>query len=248
MPLFSKLFHGDFELINFFDHNLPFEFQDSNGFQITSWGERTIGGIDGHNGYDWLMPDGTPLLAVADGLVTRAGPAVPFYCPLFQRMVDDSLGVNITHEAANGKVFVTSASHMNRVDVRVGQRVRKGEQIGLSGHSGCTTVSHVHFNVRDDKGIVIDPYGWDGEQTDPWLQHPQGSQSVWLWLDGEAPTIFREEREPPQGSSIQISALRWMGWKDNENPNNQFIELDNRTRLLSIFPRSYRLSDKQRSR
>src|SRR5690348_7607887 len=72
LPIFQKPFGGDYPLVNFFDHNLPFEFNTTpgiaNDFQLTWWGERTFG-IDGHSGYDWLMPEGTPLLAAADGTV-----------------------------------------------------------------------------------------------------------------------------------------------------------------------------------
>src|SRR5260221_14782232 len=82
VPLLRAPFEGDFEVGNLFDHDLPFEFEDDNGTMLTFWGERIYPGIDGHNGIDWRMPEGTPLLAATDGKVVRAGPRPPFNCPI----------------------------------------------------------------------------------------------------------------------------------------------------------------------
>lgn len=58
---------------------------------------------------------------------------------------------------------------------------------------------------------------------------PRGAQSVWLWREGQAPALFREVRLTPSsvvGSPpVDITAVRWMGVKDDQNPNNQFVEL-----------------------
>src|SRR5262245_54742150 len=61
---FSRPFSGSFPLSNYFDHDRPFQFQDTNGYQLNACGERVSGRIDGHSGYDWVMPVGTPLRAV----------------------------------------------------------------------------------------------------------------------------------------------------------------------------------------
>jgi hypothetical protein len=36
---------------------------------------------------------------------------------------------------------------------------------------------------------VVDPYGWDGTMADPWEMNEQGSPSLYLWMEGEAPTL-----------------------------------------------------------
>jgi hypothetical protein len=36
---------------------------------------------------------------------------------------------------------------------------------------------------------VVDPYGWDGPGEDPWANNERGADSVYLWKDGEAPTL-----------------------------------------------------------
>ena len=42
-----------------------------------------------------------------------------------------------------------------------GQRVAKGEQIGVIGSTGWSTGPHLHFEVRED-GTVVDPMTWLG--------------------------------------------------------------------------------------
>ena len=140
VPIFQQPFAGDFPLANFFDHDLPFEFVDTNGFILTSWGAKTKG-TDGHDGYDWLMPEGTPLLAVADGVVSVAGsfPVGP-NCPI--KDAGQALRVTIQH---TGTEFQSMYTHMSRIDVKQGDRVRAGEQIGLSGNTGCSFSPHLHF-------------------------------------------------------------------------------------------------------
>jgi murein DD-endopeptidase MepM/ murein hydrolase activator NlpD len=236
LPLFQKPFAGEFPLANFFDHDLPFQYQAHNGYQLTWWGERT-GGVDGHEAYDWLMPEGTPVLAAADGVVRSAGESAPLYCALVDREVRE-LAVLVTHPfpGREGEVaIVTGYAHLSRVDVEAGRAVRQGQQVGLSGTTGCSTGPHLHFNVRrfepgTGRVALIDPYGWEGPGVDPWAEHPQGAASLWLWHPEHAPAIFREERLPPNPfprntAPVAITQFRWMGWKDDEYPNNELVEL-----------------------
>ena len=38
----------------------------------------------------------------------------------------------------------------------------------------------------------VDPYGWEGPDRDPWSIDPRGTESIWLWQDGEAPPLYKE--------------------------------------------------------
>jgi murein DD-endopeptidase MepM/ murein hydrolase activator NlpD len=236
IPLLRKPFDGEFALGNFFDHDLPFEFKDTNGYQLTFWGEQTAG-IDGHDGYDWPMPEGTPLYAAADGQVVNASttPVTPASCPI----VTDPAPLNyveIRHTAPDGRHFSSEYLHLSRIDVHRGDMVTAGQQIGLSGNTGCSTAPHLHFSVRRWEGtnsgrhVRIDPYGWSGPGPDPWAADPNGAASAWLWQDGQAPLLFRERRldpnpNPTDNAPVAITRLRWMGYADSQNPNNEFAEL-----------------------
>jgi murein DD-endopeptidase MepM/ murein hydrolase activator NlpD len=226
---FSRPFLGDFYLTNFFDHDLPFQGTDDNGYQATWWGERTRG-IDGHNGYDWVMPEGTPLLAMADGEVLQALQIPPGSCPTGSKIVE------VLHVLPNSEQVSSMYRHMSRIDVATGDQVRAGQQIGLSGNTGCSTEPHLHFTVwrytstNNGQPARIDPYGWEGPSADPWAEHPEGAESIRLWKDGEAPSIHRQfnlrpNPAPADNAPVAITAIRWMGYKDSENPNNEFVEL-----------------------
>jgi murein DD-endopeptidase MepM/ murein hydrolase activator NlpD len=82
-PVLSKPFRGDFPTGTLFDHDKPLPFGDGNTYLLSLCGARLPDqdNVNGHNGYDWRMPEGTPLLAVADGLVMYAGVEPPFNCP-----------------------------------------------------------------------------------------------------------------------------------------------------------------------
>lgn len=191
VALLSRPFAGAFRLTNYFDHDLPAPFEIGNSVQLNTCGERLAGRIDGHGGYDWLLPTGTPLLATTDGTVVFAGTDPPFWCPVLGRTVSDQLVVSI--RSAGGGTHDSQYLHLSRIDVADGQAVTRGQVIGLSGNTGCSTEPHLHFQVRandgPNPGALIDPYGWSGDEPDPWEQHPQGSPSIWLWRPGEAPGL-----------------------------------------------------------
>jgi murein DD-endopeptidase MepM/ murein hydrolase activator NlpD len=203
VALFYRPFQGVYPLFNFFDHDRPAgPSVDSGGYQLTWRGEHAIpgvhhGGYDSHTGYDWKMPEGTPLLAMADGLVIFAGETAPANCVL-EDNVSSTIAVAIRHPASNGETYTSHYMHMNRVDVAVGEQVTAGEQVGLSGVTGCVgrgKIPHLHMNVyrlantNNGTATLIDPFGWQGIGADPWSQHPDGTASLWLWQPGEAPSL-----------------------------------------------------------
>ena len=89
-----------------------------------------------HNGLDIATPWGTypPIFACSSGTVTRAG-----WDPW-------GLGLHVQIDHDNG--FTTVYGHMNRIDVGYGQRVERGEGIGVMGSTGRSTGPHVHFIVK----------------------------------------------------------------------------------------------------
>ena len=94
-----------------------------------------------HNGIDYAAPKGTPVFAVGDGVVARAG-----------RQNGYGNVVTITHSGSKSTVY----AHLSQISVRTGQRVSQGQTIGLVGATGWATGPHLHFEFRVD-GQMRDP-------------------------------------------------------------------------------------------
>jgi murein DD-endopeptidase MepM/ murein hydrolase activator NlpD len=222
-------FTGSFRTANFFDHNVPKEFVDTNGVQTAYWGEQTTF-IDGHSGYDFVMPEGTPLLSASDGVVTFASQETPFSCPLLGGSMVAANIVRVRTTPADGLTRLVEYVHLSRIDVTVGQQVTVAQQVGLSGNTGCSTGPHLHFEVDlpgSPKLIPVDPYGWTGAMPDPWPANG-GAASTWLWAANEAPPLYREvidDQSTNTGSWLTLTRVRWMGVHDELDANNEFVEI-----------------------
>ncbi len=194
LPFLRQPFDSAFRMVSPFDHDLPYEFKDDNGVFVDWKGQSLHGFIDGHNGYDWIMPEGTPLRAAAAGTVIFAGSESPWSCPFLNGRTVAAIYVSLRHTAPSAEAFLTQYVHLSRLDVSTGDVVAAGQVIGLSGNTGCSTTPHLHFAVyRERYGRaggawrVTDPYGWAGTYLDPWLLHPAGAASTRLWLTDLAP-------------------------------------------------------------
>jgi len=97
-----------------------------------------------HQGVDIAAPPGQPVHASADGIVTRAG---------------EVSGLGRAVYLAHGYGLVTRYGHMSRVDVRPGQRIKRGDILGLVGNTGRSTGYHLHYEVRLD-GEPVNPLGY----------------------------------------------------------------------------------------
>lgn len=232
MPIFQSPFDSEFPLGNWHDHQLPREFVDADGIILNSEGRSCNDYIDGHEGYDWVMPEGTPLYAVADGTITFAGLHTPFYCPLLDQTVSDIRAV--LEVVVAGRSYFIHYVHLSSTSVSIGQTIRRGEVIGYSGNTGCSTGAHLHFAVYTlgfDGATFspVDPYGWNGTETDPWTLAASGAESVNFWQSGEAPERFFIDSFAANDCSgcrapVAITKVRWMGANDQRNPNNEFVE------------------------
>jgi murein DD-endopeptidase MepM/ murein hydrolase activator NlpD len=220
---------------NVFDHFYPREFTDANGFLLSYWGEH-MSGIDGHNGYDWVVPQGTPVRAVASGTVFFAGNETPFICPILGNITVSGLWIDIAH-AAPQELLLSEYGHLSRIDVKRGDSVKAGQQIGLSGTTGCSTGPHLHFatfRMRGHESVtragdpittrVMDPFGWRAAITDPWAADTSGMESLALWSGASAPSLYGEIRFPG-GAAVLPTVLRLWGVDDIANPNNEYVDI-----------------------
>lgn len=95
-----------------------------------------------HTGIDFAAGVGTPVLAVRAGHVTYAA-----WHP-------GGWGNLVT--VAHGGGLRTMSAHLSRIDVKVGDRVEAGSQLGLVGATGISTGPHLHFEARL-RGAAVDP-------------------------------------------------------------------------------------------
>ena len=94
-----------------------------------------------HKGMDFGARWGAPIVASADGVVSRAGWAGGY-----------GRQVRIAHASA----ITTSYSHMSRILVAPGSMVRQGQVIGYVGSSGLSTGPHLHYETYRG-GVAVNP-------------------------------------------------------------------------------------------
>ena len=98
-----------------------------------------------HSGIDMTAPVGTPVYATGDGVVRVAGRSSQGYS-----------GYGVVALVDHGYGFQTLYAHMQSVKVHVGQKVKRGEQIGTVGSSGMSSGNHLHYEVIQN-GNKVDP-------------------------------------------------------------------------------------------
>ena len=94
-----------------------------------------------HEGIDFVVDVGTPVVAAAGGVVLFAG-----FHPQYGNMID------IDH----GNDLITRYAHLSKVLVREGEVLQRGRHIADSGNTGRTTGPHLHFEVRF-RGVAQNP-------------------------------------------------------------------------------------------
>ena len=88
-----------------------------------------------HSGVDVARPEGTEIVAPADGVVILAA-ATPFSLEGNLLMIDHGMGLN------------SAFLHLSRIDVAAGQVVKQGEKLGAIGMTGRATGPHLHWSIK----------------------------------------------------------------------------------------------------
>ncbi|MEC9376683.1 MAG: peptidoglycan DD-metalloendopeptidase family protein [Candidatus Neomarinimicrobiota bacterium] len=105
------------------------------GYLNSIFGYR-IDPIDGvrrfHQGQDITIPVGTPIYAPADGEVMRA-----YYLGGYGNHI------NIKHKYGYSTIF----AHLSKIYVKYGQKIQRGDLVGMTGNTGRSTAPHLHYEV-----------------------------------------------------------------------------------------------------
>ena len=117
------------------------------GILTSSFGYRAdpmTHGRGNHQGIDIAAAYGLPVHASGDGLVLQAG---------------EQGGLGKAVFIAHGYGLTTRYGHMSAINVRPGQRIKRGDVIGKVGNTGRSTGPHLHYEVRMD-GEPLNPIGY----------------------------------------------------------------------------------------
>ncbi|MDT0392965.1 M23 family metallopeptidase [Streptomyces sp. DSM 41921] len=102
-----------------------------------------------HSGQDYAVPSGTQVVAAHGGTVVKAGPNGAGDGPAYGN------AVVIKH----GNGTYSQYAHLSKVNVRIGQVVKTGQEIARSGNTGNSSGPHLHFEIRTtpNYGTAVDP-------------------------------------------------------------------------------------------
>jgi murein DD-endopeptidase MepM/ murein hydrolase activator NlpD len=126
------------------------------GVPISSgFGPRSVAGCGfcstNHQGLDMNPGAGTPIQAIADGVVAEVGNPSGAY----------GVWIIIDH-VVDGQKVSSMYAHMllGSLELSVGDTVTVGQIIGAVGSTGASTGAHLHFEIRIDGTLPVDPYAW----------------------------------------------------------------------------------------
>lgn len=120
------------------------------GWLSSKYGKRNdpfTGKQDFHDGLDFAGKKGSEVIVVGDGVVSWAGKRT---------------GYGNLIEINHGNGYTTRYGHNQRHLVKVGEKVKKGQQIALMGSTGRSTGPHVHFEVLQN-GKTVNPSKYIGK-------------------------------------------------------------------------------------
>ncbi|MEU5649863.1 M23 family metallopeptidase [Streptomyces pseudogriseolus] len=102
-----------------------------------------------HSGQDYAVPTGTPVMAAHGGTVVKAGGNGAGDGPAYGN------AIVIKH----GNKTYSQYAHLSSVNVKVGQVVKTGQKIALSGNTGNSSGPHLHFEIRTtpNYGSAVNP-------------------------------------------------------------------------------------------
>jgi murein DD-endopeptidase MepM/ murein hydrolase activator NlpD len=127
----ARLWHGNFQLPTHGDVTSPFGNKRMFNDQLRSF----------HRGVDFRAPEGTPIFAANTGVVRLA------------KNLFFSGNIAIVD---HGSGIFTNYAHLSRIKVKPGQKIEKGQLVGLSGATGRVSGPHLHWGLKVN-GVYVNP-------------------------------------------------------------------------------------------
>ncbi|MDP1625217.1 MAG: M23 family metallopeptidase [bacterium] len=123
--------------------NKPFSYPLKDSIITDDYGysRSTVGQNITHKGTDFRANETTPVLAMNDGIV---------------RLVQEGRNYGKTVVIDHGLGVQTFYMHLSRIDVAQGEKIRRGNRIGMAGQTGYAEAAHLHLTVRINE-VSVDP-------------------------------------------------------------------------------------------
>jgi murein DD-endopeptidase MepM/ murein hydrolase activator NlpD len=163
------------------DHDPTVYPEGIQGVYCTNYDGRTFPWCyDEHDGSDYLLAGGFDAMDAGSAVIVAAAPGVVVTVEdgHYDRCHAEGNGIDCDgHEMEPNYVevehdggYVTRYFHMMSGSpvVEVGDEVACGDELGLVGSSGYSSMPHLHFELQDADGVVIDPYAGDYSQPETW--------------------------------------------------------------------------------
>jgi murein DD-endopeptidase MepM/ murein hydrolase activator NlpD len=104
-------------------------------------------GLYKHQGVDIALPRGTSIIAPAKGVVTIA------------KQSDLQAGYGTYIEIDHGNGIITRYAHLDEIKIKIGQHIKRGDILGVSGNSGGSIAPHLHYEIIRN-GVNVDPVNY----------------------------------------------------------------------------------------
>jgi murein DD-endopeptidase MepM/ murein hydrolase activator NlpD len=97
-----------------------------------------------HTGIDFSAPMGTPAYSTGNGTVVK---------------VAYDGGYGMTVDVDHGFGYITKYAHLSKYSVRLGQKIKRGQEVGKIGSTGTSVSPHLHYEVIYN-GVKVDPINY----------------------------------------------------------------------------------------
>jgi murein DD-endopeptidase MepM/ murein hydrolase activator NlpD len=144
-------------------------------------------GDHSHKGIDLAIKAGSPVKVAVSGTVTKVG-------------YDPGYGNFVFIKNVDGKE--TRYAHLESSNVQPGQKLGKGVVLGKVGSTGRSTGPHLHFEVRDGRGVAIDPISYINN-----LEIPIQSKTTAMVATGNAVVETVKTATPSNMQSLRNTAV-----------------------------------------